>query len=375
MKNIILIILSSLCATPVFAQSTITLYGIIDSGITYVSNEAGAHALREDDGIYYGNRWGLKGTEDLGGGMAAIFQLESGFSLGTGKLGQGGAEFGRQAYVGLKNQYGAVTMGNQYDFGSEYFSFHCLGTGACVTGYGGHIGNLDGQLFGLRLDNSIKYQSPEIYGFQFGGLYSLGNVAGNFHEDSGYSVGVAYAVSALYAVAYYTRINNPSGGNSLDPYAQLGMTSLLGQTVATTNANGSISDPYSSAEFNLDSKSVYGAGAAYTIGKATGKFDIVNTEQKGYGHTSTLHVYELGGTYNFTPAFQGIFSYQYSNLESTHWNQFSAGVNYALSKRTTAYAGTDILHAHAADAVIGYSFEPSSNGNQIDVRIGLLHMF
>ncbi len=99
MKNTVFILASCLCMTPAFSQSSITLYGIIDSGLTYASNEGGSHNIREDDGIYYGNRWGLKGTEDLGGGLSAIFQLENGFSLGTGKLGQFGAEFGRQAYA------------------------------------------------------------------------------------------------------------------------------------------------------------------------------------------------------------------------------------------------------------------------------------
>ena len=63
-----------------------------------------------------GSRWGLKGQEDLGGGLKAIFQLENGFDVGTGQLGQGGREFGRQAFVGVTgNSWGTVTLGRQYD--------------------------------------------------------------------------------------------------------------------------------------------------------------------------------------------------------------------------------------------------------------------
>src|SRR6185312_4117580 len=97
------------------AQSSVTLYGILDAGITYASNTGGSHVVKFDDGIAYGNRWGLKGTEDLGGGLSAIFALESGFKLGTGRLTFGGSQFGRQAYVGLSNPWGTLSFGNQLD--------------------------------------------------------------------------------------------------------------------------------------------------------------------------------------------------------------------------------------------------------------------
>ncbi|MFP3617304.1 porin, partial [Paraburkholderia sp. SIMBA_050] len=77
------------------------------AGISYVnhstksSTAAGSKLFKFDDGIAQGSRWGLRGTEDLGGGLKAIFVLENGFSVGTGAAGQGGAMFGRQAYVGL----------------------------------------------------------------------------------------------------------------------------------------------------------------------------------------------------------------------------------------------------------------------------------
>ena len=101
------------------AQSSVTLYGILDAGVTYASNTGGSHVVRFDDGISYGNRWGLKGTEDLGGGLSAVFALESGFKIGTGRLILGGAQFGRQAYVGLSGRWGTVSFGNQLDMTEE----------------------------------------------------------------------------------------------------------------------------------------------------------------------------------------------------------------------------------------------------------------
>src|SRR3954451_17223564 len=85
------------------AQSSVTLYGLIDESIQYVgqADRNNNHLVQMFAGNIQGNRFGLKGTEDLGGGLKAIFQLENGFDVNSGKLGQGGLMFGRQAYVGL----------------------------------------------------------------------------------------------------------------------------------------------------------------------------------------------------------------------------------------------------------------------------------
>jgi len=96
------------------AQSSVTLYGVIDEGFDYISNVNGKGFYGLVNGEAVGSRWGIRGTEDLGGGLSAIFRLESGFNTNTGKMGQGGLEFGRQAYVGLASkQYGTATLGRQ----------------------------------------------------------------------------------------------------------------------------------------------------------------------------------------------------------------------------------------------------------------------
>ena len=88
------------------AQSSVTLYGIIDAGVTYVTNAATPtghdHLFKYGDGVAQGSRWGLRGTEDLGGGLKALFVLESGFSSGDGTLQQGGAEFGGRPLSALR---------------------------------------------------------------------------------------------------------------------------------------------------------------------------------------------------------------------------------------------------------------------------------
>ncbi len=143
------------------------------------------HANPANDNLYHlaagniqGSRWGLKGTEDLGGGLKAIFQLENGFDPNNGRLGQGGRLFGRQAYVGLTHDaYGTVTLGRQYDplvdmvqpltadnfFGSTFAT----------------PGDIDNNDNSSRTSNAIKYVSPVFSGFQVEGMYALGGVAGS----------------------------------------------------------------------------------------------------------------------------------------------------------------------------------------------------
>ena len=128
---------SAACAPALaHAQSSVTLYGILDAGITFVNNTGGAHVWKFDDGISYGNRIGFRGVEDLGGGLQAVFVLESGFRLGTGQYLFGGAEFGRQAYVGLKNAWGTLSFGNQLDMTEEFVYLYNIS--AWASGYAIH---------------------------------------------------------------------------------------------------------------------------------------------------------------------------------------------------------------------------------------------
>jgi len=120
-KKAVLLGLATL-ASPVFAQNSVTLYGIVDDSITYQSsqtslgsNKGGRSNVKMLPGVWAGSRFGLKGAEDLGGGNKAIFQLESGFNSATGGQQFTNAMFGRQAWVGLTNPaYGTFTAGRQY---------------------------------------------------------------------------------------------------------------------------------------------------------------------------------------------------------------------------------------------------------------------
>jgi outer membrane protein OmpU len=356
------------------AQSSVTLYGILDAGITYVSNTGGSHVVKFDDGISYGNRWGIKGTEDLGGGLSAVFALESGFKLGAGRLAFGGAEFGRQAYVGLSSRLGTVSFGNQLDMTEEMVFLYNIS--AWASGYAIHQGDFD-RFNGDRLPNSIKFLSNDIDGFKFGGMWSFGNVAGNFHQNSAYSVGAHYAHGAFTMGAAYTQLNNPSGIYAFDPYAMIGAHTFLGRpTVSVDPATGAITDLFSNTAFPVDKQGTLGIGASYAIGPVTVMGNYSYTTIKAFGQSSHMQVGEGGASWKVTPALSAIGGYQYTHFEGHHWNQLTAGLHYLLSKRTDVYISGDYLKAsNGVDAVIGYSFAPSTTTTQADLRIGMRHSF
>ncbi|NPT61874.1 porin, partial [Paraburkholderia elongata] len=124
-KKILAAALLGVLANTAHAQSSVTLYGLIDVGITYTNSQLTSHGghsnVQETSGAVDGSRWGLRGAEDLGGGLKAIFTLENGFNVNNGTFGQGGREFGRQAFVGLSStDYGTVTFGRQYSSMVDY---------------------------------------------------------------------------------------------------------------------------------------------------------------------------------------------------------------------------------------------------------------
>jgi predicted porin len=211
------------------AQSSVTLYGIIDGGLRYnkvsLDNNPGASSFGLAYGQQSGNRFGLRGVEDIGGGNRVTFQLENGFEFGNGTLQQGGRIFGRQAWIGVENNsWGYVRIGRQTNFATEY-------VGIPVDPFGTGFGQLNmGAAFGVantdRISNAIKYQTPNMSGFQAGVGYSFatGNTGvytaaagGGASTGSAYNfatqnnmrqltLGAKYANGPIYVAASYDKI-------------------------------------------------------------------------------------------------------------------------------------------------------------------------
>jgi predicted porin len=157
--------------------STVTIYGLLDQGVEYVNNVANGkkgttNAFRTGDGTAT-SYFGIRGTEDLGGGTKALFDLQGGIQPNDGASRQGGRLFGRQSYVGLDGAFGRVTLGRQYTMRFFATSFiNPFGTGAQG------LTTLDNGIANARADNSVSYRF--FAGALEGGVnYSFGRDAVN----------------------------------------------------------------------------------------------------------------------------------------------------------------------------------------------------
>ncbi|MGX7006106.1 porin [Caballeronia sp. KNU42] len=153
------------------AQSAVTLYGIVDTGVEYVSHaNASGDAVVRMPGITgeAPSRWGFRGSEDLGSGLKAVFQLESGFNVRGGDIGQGGRLFGRQAWVGLQGPWGTVSFGRLYTM-TVWALYDADVVGPELYG----IASLDAYLANARSDNSVGYKGT-FGGLTLGATYSFG---------------------------------------------------------------------------------------------------------------------------------------------------------------------------------------------------------
>ena len=193
------------------AQSNVTIYGVVDAGITHENGAAGS-VTKLATGVQSGNRIGFKGSEDLGGGTKVNFQLENGFNADTGSIRQGGALFGRQAYVGFSGSFGAVNAGRQYNpVFIALDSIDPFGTG--LTGSSTNL-MASGANGDVRTNNSLTYSSPDMNGFSFNGMYGLGEVAGDSSKSRYYALSVAYAKGPVAAYLAYDNANNATNTNS-----------------------------------------------------------------------------------------------------------------------------------------------------------------
>ena len=156
------------------AADSVTLYGLIDAGVGYEQvkfNGVSQSRFGGVQGVSSGSRFGLRGTEDLGDGLSAVFTLESGFNSGNGQSGQSSRLFGRQATVGLKSDsWGLLEFGRQTNIASKYL--------AAIEPFAGSYGQANvGVAFSaantVRYDNMVQYSTPSFSGFQFGVGYSF----------------------------------------------------------------------------------------------------------------------------------------------------------------------------------------------------------
>jgi len=341
-----------------FSQSSVTLYGSIDEGVTYVNNMGGHSLVAAKDGIARSNGVGFTGTEDLGNGMSALFKLETGFSVSTGALGQGGLMFGKQAYVGLgKDDAGQVTLGRQYDFTALLARYMpCLTCGI----YSAENADID-RAAGERLNNSIAAQSVSFGGLKFGTMYAFGQSASTLTTNAGRAISadIQYSHGPFSAIAVLTDING-----ALFSAGLLGAPTVLGSRVQS-----------SSTTLLVDQR-IAAVGASYKFGAWTPSFTYSNTQLKDGAATSTDQLLRVGTTYAVTPSVLLAGQLTADRFEESRWYTVNCGVDYFLSKQTDVYIDLAAQRATGAGTVASILLSaPSSTHSQLLSRVGIHHLF
>ncbi|MFB5147991.1 porin [Burkholderia orbicola] len=298
------------------AQSSIQMYGVIDAGLMYKTgaDAAGKSLSQLVSGVEATNRWGLRGREDLGGGWAAIFSLESGFRVGTGML-IGSSQrqdstvlFDRGATIGITNEQAGTVR-----FGRNWTPFYDAVFASDAAGWSnfGSLNNLSyQQRTGLPgagyywANNSVKYASPVFAGLSGSVLYSFGGHAGDFKNSRLYSAALVYRNGPVLLNAGYLDANDPTGATD--------------STVARA----------------------YHIGAMYSFGGLS-RAGVSWTSFRDPAAGSKQGYLGATGTYGMTSTFalSGVYTHLFDHtVAAGHADMFKLAADCFLSKRTTVYA-------------------------------------
>ncbi|HEY4297268.1 MAG TPA: porin [Paraburkholderia sp.] len=343
-------------AATAHAQSSVQIYGIIDTGVMYASNVGGHGNWLADPDTAAPNLFGFRGTEDLGNGLKAIFKLEAMFNLNNGASVNG--LFGHETYVGLSDdRWGTLTAGNQIDFmftslvvdhwGANFPFINSMGlrqgsfAGLHIPGPPGNNSFDFDRTLGAPIANSVKYMSPTVGGLSAGAQYSFGGQAGSFGQDSGQSFGINYHIGTVALNGAYTYVKYPQLNNGNDGIRNMGLA------------------------------------ASWVVGPA--QLAALYTSTRNTQNGARVGVYEGDLTWTFSPVLHANLAYQYMKgndvLRNQKASQETLGLMYSLSRRTSIYSTLAFQQASGGPAWISLVPGPASGGRQTAVDIGLLHTF
>ncbi|MRT31789.1 porin [Herbaspirillum sp. CAH-3] len=372
------------------AQSSVTIYGIVDTGVVYQSKVATATGgtgtkFGLNSGVIQGSRIGFKGVEDLGGGLSAVFNLEAGFANDTGALDDSKTSntlFRRKSVVGLAGNFGTVLVGRQTDFADTISAY------TAVNDFGGWVSNsgsgLD-RLQGTRTNNSISYTTANLNGFTGNLMYGFGETAGQTSAGQSFGVGGKYDNGPLgLGVAYY---QSKAGSTPSD-------TSLLAAANATSVSSlSSVSG--NTAQKVLNVAASYQFGPARVYGNysrvkqdlnnqanltAVGVGSLTTVTNRTLARSNKADIYEIGTAYSLSPSLKLLAAVDHTRANfdgvsnKAKLTQVSLGTDYWLSKRTDLYAF--LAYTKASDMVNpGVSDSTGTDGNQGAVAVGIRHKF
>ncbi len=341
-KSLLALAVLASFASAASAQSSVTIYGLVDAGITAERGGANGSITKLATGVQQGNRLGFKGTEDLGNGLKANFQLENGFDLDTGSARQGNRLFGRQAFVGLSGNFGAVNLGRQYD--PVFVSMDTIDP--FNTGLTGSATNLMNP-GNVRTDNSLTYTTPNFQGASATLLYGAGEKAGSSSYGRTIGGSADYVNGPVVLTLAYNKVN---------------ATPIIGSAAATN-----------------DLKLIL-VGGTYNFGPVklhavyeSEKIDALATDFRDYliGVSAPIGVGTLMASY--------IDKNDRTN-KSLGGKQMAIGYSHPLSKRTSFYTSYGYINNDTngvnfvGDASSGGS-TPAAGHNSSALSVGMRHKF
>lgn len=353
----------ALTAKCAFAQNSVTLYGIADTSLRFVTNAdaQGRNQVFMTNGAITGSRWGLKGSEDLGGGLSTVFRLENGFNVQNGSFSSPGTEFNRMAYVGLSsNRYGTLTVGLQntplFDQLGDVYDPLTVGNYNQTEWMPVALSS------GLRSSNSVKYNG-KFGGLNVEGMYAFGGVPGSLGASNMYGFTASYKMGNLSLDTGYQQNSDQSNKkervvNVSALYSIGKVNTYLGWLHSQDNtgkvdflmfATGDVSNFAPAIKTQTNTNRIddgFYAGASWLVSTP-----LTLTVAAYYDHMRNA----LRGD---------------GTLGRGSRYAFAAVAEYALSKRTEVYAEIDYNHANGAATV-----DLPSKNSQTGASVGLRTMF
>lgn len=346
-------------AAPAFAQTNVSIYGIVDAGLVRETGGA-TNVTKVSSGVASVSRIGFRGTEDLGGGMSALFNLETGYKTDTGEVDTAGSIFNRQAYVGIKTTGGTVTLGRQY---TPYYNTITTVADPFAAGLSGSAKNLLPTVgANTRTSNTVMYVSPKISNVVGEVAYSAGEQSDSNSAGRQMGAALTYSAGKLNArLAYNNRNSDVSATNGAAAISRgIGTNTLL------------------AANYDFGKFKGY---AAFGVDKGFNSAVLPNTANPY--NTTIRPVTSLDSTDMLVgvtvPVGQGTFIASVINKnDKTSFDQdatqMAVGYTYALSKRSTLYTSYGkIKNRRNAGYTVGNGTDVGS-GDQA-YNVGVRHSF
>ncbi len=367
-KKLIALAVAGMAAAPVFAQSQVTIYGLVDMGVSY----RGDHLVRGvgsktavDSGVGSGSRLGFRGVEDLGGGLKAGFVLEQGLFADRGIHAQGGRSYGRQSYLSLNGGFGSIQLGRVYTVQNVLMATF----DPFEDGFVARASNIYEQSAFGRIDNTIMYTTPSLGGFTVTGAYSM-HAGANPVNRTNQEAADNYGDARLWLLSpRYT--NGP-----LDVMANYHRVKLHGVAGAKANKVWDLAAAYDFGVVRLSA--MYGQNKD---GAAVNRLlDAADPGGAGYSWDKA-RFWMVGATVPVGAAGKLLASYTRAKVDLDSNNtdkasQWALGYTHNLSKRTDVYAVyADI--SNKGDSTWGTSTDATngSDNYQRGFNLGVRHRF